>query len=62
MFNQPSNEYVYCGVCEFGIAVLVSLPILKTFEPASILVQYGTVINHVVTVHEFTLFETTVTL
>ena len=40
-----------------GVAVLVSLPIVTTFSHVVIGVQYGTVINHVLTVPYSVLFD-----
>ena len=57
---QPSNEYVYWSVLCFGFAVLVWFQSVTTFEALEILVPYGTIIDHVVTVPEFVLLETIV--
>jgi hypothetical protein len=54
MSDQSTKEKSYCHVCEFAFAVLVSVPIVTTLSTLLILVQYGTVIDHVVTVPEFT--------
>ena len=43
-----------CHVCGFGLAVLVSLQISNIFPDLKMFVPYGTVIDHVVTVPEFT--------
>ena len=61
VFVQSLNACVYCSVCSFGIAVTVVDQIVNGFELAEMLVPYGTVTDHVLTVHEFILLEIMVT-
>ena len=60
--SQSLKKNAYTCVHSFGLAVLVSVPTVTIFELVEIFVQYGTVIDDVVTVPEFVLFDTIVTV
>ena len=59
---HPLNVYVYWFVCSLGVAVLVSPHTVKTFHAILIDVPYGTVMLHVLTVHDAVLLDLTVTV
>ena len=63
VFVQSTNSYVHCAVSAFGVAVISSSPIFTVPVVGNVIfVPYATVTQLLLTVHEFVLFDTTLTV